>query len=253
MKNIVDLTNKKILITGASSGIGAETALLCSQLGAKVILVARREEKLREVLSGLEGSGHQFYSFDLANVDEIETFTKQIIKRVGPLDGFVHSAGIPGTRPFKLYKPQALRAIMDVNFSSFFEIVRCISKKNASNEGASIVGVSSISSKIGGLGKSGYSPSKAAMNGAVRSMAKELASRKIRVNTVCPGLIETTIYQTIIDNSGDSQDTKARIDRQYLGLGHPVDIANTIAFLLSDASRMITGTSINVDGGMLSS
>ena len=242
MKNIIDLTNRKILITGASSGIGAETALLCSQLGAKVILVARREEKLREVSLGLDGKDHHYYSFDLSNVDGIEPFIKRISEETGPLDGFVHSAGIPGTRPLKLFKPQ-----------SFIEIIRCITKRNVCKDGASFVGVSSVSSKIGSLGKTGYAASKAAMDGAARSIAKELAHRNIRVNTVCPGLIETAIFQKFKDNAGNSLDAQSKLDRQYLGLGHPIDIANVIVFLLSDASRMITGSSINVDGGMLSS
>ena len=253
MKNIIDLSGKTILVTGASSGMGAETARLCSQLGARVILIARREEKLREVMAGLEGEGHAMFPFDLSRVDEIEGFIKGVIAQAGPLDGFVHSAGIPGTRPLKLFKPTALREVMDINFSAFVEIVRCITKRNAFREGMSIVGISSVSSKIGSLGKTGYCASKAAMDAAARCMAKELAPNGIRANTVCPGLIETAIFQTFKDIAGNSQDAQAKLDRQYLGLGQPIDVANMVVFLLSDASRMITGANIGVDGGMLSS
>ena len=142
---------------------------------------------------------------------------------------------------------------MNVNFASFVEIVRCITKKNYFNKKLSIVGVSSISSLIGSLGKTGYCASKAAMDAAVRCMAKELSQNEIRVNTVCPGIVNTEIYQQFKDNAGDSQDAQMKLERQYLGICQPIDIANAICFLLSDLSRMITGTSINVDGGMLSS
>lgn len=253
MKNIINLTGKKIVVAGASSGMGAETAVLCSELGAKVILIARREDKLQEIMQKLQGDGHRYYVFDLNNLNGIENLTKEIIKEVGSVDGLVYSAGIPGTRPLKMLKPAALNEVMNINFSAFAEMVRCVSKKNMFNAGMSIVGISSISSTVGSLGKTAYCSSKAAMDAAARCMAKELAPSGIRVNTVCPGIIETALFQTFQNNAGDSQDAKAKIDRQYLGLGKPIDVANAIAFLLSDASRMITGANVGVDGGMLSS
>ncbi len=253
MKNIVDLSGKTILITGASSGMGAETARLCSQLGGKVILVARREEKLMEVMETLEGGGHKYYSFDLGKVDEIEEFMKVVVAETGPLDGFVHSAGISSTRPLKTIKPNILREVMEINFNSFVEITRCITKRKCFNPGLSIVGISSISSTLGNQTKTAYCASKAAMDAVVRCIAKELASNGVRANTVCPGMIDTAIYEKFKENAGDSYDAKMRMDRQYLGLGRPIDVANMIAFLLSDASRMITGSNIGVDGGMLSS
>ena len=152
-----------------------------------------------------------------------------------------------------MMKPKALQQVMDINFNSFVEVVRCITKRNAFNEGMSIVGISSVSSTMGSLGKVAYCASKAAMDAVVRCMAKELAPYKIRANTVCPGLIETAIYQKFQDNAGDSHDAQLKLERQYLGLGQPIDVANMIVFLLSDASRMITGANIGVDGGMLSS
>lgn len=253
MKNIIDLTDRTILVAGASSGMGAETTVLCSELGAKIVLVARREDKLREVMQKLQGDGHSYFPFDLNELDNIEVFIKSVVKETGALDGMVYSAGIPGTRPLKMLKPAALSEVMNINFSAFVELVRCVTKKNMFNRGMSIVGISSISSTMGSLGKTAYCSSKAAMDSATRCMAKELAPNGIRVNTVCPGIIETALFQTFQDNAGDSHDAQAKIERQYLGLGKPIDVANTIAFLLSDASRMITGANIGVDGGMLSS
>lgn len=253
MKSVVDLSGKQILITGASSGIGAETARLCSQLGAKVILVARRKDKLADVMAILEGKGHKYYCFDLKRVDDIEEFIKGVIAETGPLDGFVHSAGISSTRPLKMIKPSVLREVMEINFVSFVEITRCITKRNCYNPGLSIVGISSISSKLGNQAKTAYCASKAAMDAAVRCFAKELAVNGARANTVCPGMIDTAIYEKFKDNAGDSYDAKMRMDRQYLGLGQPIDVANMVVYLLSDAARMITGANIGVDGGLLSS
>lgn len=253
MRNIVDLTGKKILIAGASSGIGSETAFLCSELGAHIIAVARREDKLKGVIDKLPGFGHRYFVFDLNEIEKIEGFIKTLVDEVGPLDGLVYCAGIPGTRPLRMLKPAALIEVMNINFNAFVETVRCVTKRNAFNAGMSIVGISSISSTIGSLGKTSYCASKAAMDSAVRCMAKELAPNGIRVNTVCPGIIETALFQQFKNNAGDSQDAQIKLQRQYLGLGKPSDVANTIVFLLSDAARLITGSSIVVDGGMLSS
>ena len=253
MEHIIDLTGKRILIAGASSGMGAETAALCSELGAQVIAVARREEKLKKVVDNLFGSGHRYCVFDLNEIGKIEGFVKTLVDEVGPLDGLVYCAGIPGTRPLRMLKPVALTEVMNINFNAFVETVRCVTKKNAFNIGMSIVGISSISSTIGSLGKTSYCASKAAMDAAVRCMAKELAPNVIRVNTVCPGIIETELFQYFKNNAGDSQDAQIKIQRQYLGVGKPSDVANTIVFLLSDAARLITGSSIGIDGGMLSS
>ncbi len=253
MYNIVDLTGRQILITGASSGMGRETAILCSKLGAKVVLVARNEVRLQEAMSNLEGDGHAYYSFDLSKVDEIEDFIKMVVSERGAMDGFVHSAGVGSTRPLKLLKPAALREVMEINYFSFVEIIRCLMKKNAYNEGMSIVGISSISSKQGNQTKTAYCASKSAMDASVRCLAKELADKKVRVNAVNPALIKTEIYQQFLNNSGESEDAKNIMQRQYLGIGEPIDVANMIVYLLSDAAKFITGSCVDIDGGRLSS
>ena len=253
MFNMIDLTDTKILITGASSGMGAETARLCSKLGAKIIMVARREDKLIEVEKTLEGSGHKYYVFDLSNVVQIESFIKQIVSECGAFDGFVHSAGITSMRPLRLLSVDVNRAVMDINYFAFVEIIRCITKRNCFNEGLSIVGISSISAKRGNKSKTAYCASKAAMDAAVKCVAKELAPKGIRANSVNPAWIKTDIYNQFLDKGGDSEDGNNIFARQYLGLGEPIDVANMIAYLLSDAARFITGSNIDVDGGSLSS
>lgn len=253
MYNLVDLTDKKILITGASSGMGAETARMCSRLGAKIIMIARREEKLIEVKESLEGDGHEHYVFDLSDIEQIEGLIKQIVRECGALDGFVYSAGIGSTRPLKLLKPNVIKTIMDINYFAFVEMIRLITKKNCYNRGLSIVGVSSVASQQGNQTKTAYSASKAAMDATVRCLAKELHRNGVRVNTVNPAWIQTDIYQEFLNNSGDSEDAKIIMARQYMGLGEPVDVANMITYLLSDAAKFITGSNIMLDGGRLSS
>ena len=207
---LIDLTDKKILVAGASSGIGAETSRLLGKLGATVILVARREAQLQETLSSMEGKGHAYYCQDLSLLNDIEPFVKHVIEEAGPLDGYVHCAGVSVYRPISLFTPDVVRNVMDINFGSFIEMVRSLTKRKRFNSGMSIVGVSSVASQQGNQTKTVYSASKAA-------------------------------------------DTENVIARQYLGIGEPLDVANMIAFLLSNASRFITGSTVGIDGGRLSS
>jgi len=253
MKSVIDLTGKTILITGASSGIGAAASNLCAQLGSKVVLVARDEEKLEKTTAGLPGEGHRWYSFDLTRVDEIEGFVKMLIQEVGPLDGFVHCAAAARRAvPLRVMKPNIVTNNMMLYYNSFVELTRCITKRNCYRPGMSIVGISSVLSDVAITGRMAYSAAKAALNASVRCIAKEMASNGIRANVVSPGTIDTKRHQDFQAVAGNDPETAAFIARQYIGLGQPDDVANTIAFLLSDASRLITGSNINVDGGLRS-
>jgi NAD(P)-dependent dehydrogenase (short-subunit alcohol dehydrogenase family) len=247
----LDFKNKHIFITGASVGIGKETAIQLSKSGAKVTLLDISEEGLKETTSILEGSGHHFFQYDLSDLEGIEQKVKEIVSICGPFDGFVQCVGIRSRRPVSLLTPKVLSSVMSVNFGSFIELVRCITKKNHFNEGLSIVGISSISSQRGGASVTAYAASKSAMDSAVRCLAKELAPKKIRLNTVLPSQINTPAYADLLKMNGDTEDLT--LSRQYLGLGEANDVANAIVFLLSNNSRFITGTAIPVDGGFLSS
>lgn len=254
MFNLVDLSGKRIIVTGASSGIGKAVCLLLSKLGATVILLARSERRMQETVNQMEGNGHKFYVIDLTQTIEIESFVKEIVKENGAVDGLVYSAGIGDSRPLKMIKPDKLLETFSVNTLSFIEMVRVLSKTGVCNAGMSIVGISSVSSVQGNKSKVSYCASKGAMDAAVRAMAKELAAKTIRVNTINPGYIKTELYEKLEQGaSGNSDDFRSIISRQYLGLGNPEDVANLAAFLLSDAARFITGTSIMIDGGRTSS
>lgn len=246
-----DFSGKRMLVTGASSGIGYAISKLLVDSGAEVIMVARNEEKLSTAANELGVS--KFYAMDLGDVPSLAGQIEAIIKECGPLDGFVHSAGIGTVRPIKMCTYEFMKSMMDINFFSFIEIIRIITKKKNFNEGMNIVGISSVASMEGNQSKTGYCASKAAMDGAIRCLAKELAPKHIRVNSVMPGITKTSIYDQIMDNGSDSDDLKGILQRQYLGICEPENVAATVAFLISEEAKYISGSAIAVDSGRLSS
>lgn len=251
MTNLIDLTDKHILIIGASSGIGRQTALTLSSLGARLTLVARTEEKLKTVISELDGKDHAYLLFDVTDLTGTEAMVKQVVERNGRLDGLVYSVGITMSMPLHMYKPEKLQKVFNVNFFAFVECVRQAAKKGRFNPGMRIVGISSIASMKGDKTHLGYSSSKAAMDAAVRCMAKELADKEIYINTVAPGMTDTGMLSNFKGNVGDDSDSlKELLERQYLGVIKPEAVAETVAFLLSRSAESITGITLPVDGGM---
>lgn len=248
MEKMMDFSGKYVLIAGASSGIGRKTAEFLASLGANVILAARREEKLKEVLAGLEGTGHSYYVADFAQVDHTEPLVKQIISEQGPLDGMVYCSGMGSSRPVKVSKPEFVQDMFKVNFFGFFELVRSLIKRGRYNSGLSIVGLSSCAAVDGAKSQSVYSATKAAMDAAVRVMAQEYAEKGIRVNTVRPGMVRTAMYQIVLDDIGEKFNEDFH-KKQFMGIGETEDIAYAVAFLLSPLSKFTTGAHFSVDGG----
>ncbi len=244
------LKRKNILITGASSGIGRQCAITASQFGANVAMVARDVEKLKGTLKLLDETGnHLFFSKDITHFDCLDEIVKEIVRNVGRLDGFIHSAGVQVTMPIKNMKPDVYDKIMKINVISGFELARIISKKsNINHDGASFIFISSTMGLVGAPGIVGYSMSKGAIVSGVRSLAMELANKNITVNCVAPGMIMTELMKDYLSKLNKEQ-VEARIEGYPLGLGKPEDVANVCVFLLSDAARWITGTTISVDGG----
>jgi NAD(P)-dependent dehydrogenase (short-subunit alcohol dehydrogenase family) len=243
-----NLENRHLLVTGASSGIGRATSVLLSQLGARVSLLARRQIELNNTISSMAGNGHAIFPCDLSNLDSIFPCVEEIVSFMGPLDGLVHCAGQTRNRPLNMTKPDFASTMMTINFNAFLELVRTATKKKLVNDGASIVGVSSVASIGGGKAQTAYAASKAAMNGIIPPLAKELAPRRIRINAVAFGMINTKMF----DYFKDGGNTAHLLERQYLGIGNPDDAAKIISFLLSDYSILITGSILIADCGYLS-
>lgn len=243
---IINLKDKNIIITGAASGIGKETAITASRLGANVIMLDLSEDGLKETTYLLDGNNHSYYITDLTDTESISTIIKEIIEKNGIINGLVHCAGISSRKPLNVLTKDGFSKVMDVNFYSFVELVRQVCKKKHFIDGGSVVVMSSISSIKGYKAKTEYCVSKAAVDSFVRCMALELAERRIRVNSVMAAEVLTPLA---LKAKEMNQAVGASDFNAPLGPSDPYEVANTIVFLLSDATKTITGTSILIDGG----
>ncbi len=253
MYNPFDFTGKKILVTGASSGIGKGVSIELSKQGANVILIGRNEERLNETLSSMEGEGHRTFCVDLAEEDDLSFLFKEIVSDGVKLSGLVHCAGITTIDPIGTITNKKLDYCMRTNFYSYIALIRQYSKKKFSFEGSSIVGISALAATNPAKCQTIYSASKAAMNAAATAVAQELSSKKIRINNVLPGFVETPMvtdgYETTV--LGDRTDIDSNIALQTFGIMKPKNIADVCMFLLSDASSSLTGHMICADNGLL--
>lgn len=247
--NPFSLDSKTIIVTGASSGIGRQCAIDCSKMGARVVLIARNKERLEETLSQMDGMSHLLVPFDLTESEKIKGIVAGIVRYVGPIHGVLHCAGISETLPLKLMKSELLDKFFRNNVYSAIELTREVcSVKNVSKDGASIVFFSSIMGCVGESGKSLYSMTKGALIAATRSLACEYAKKRIRFNCVSPGAILTPINANL-PHMADSEKKQALADMHLLGLGECSDISNACVYLLSEASKWVTGQNLIVDGG----
>lgn len=247
--NPFTLSEKTILITGASSGIGRQCAIDCSRMGARVVLIGRNEERLAETRRQMTGNGHVVMSFDLTDFDRIGVLVADIVTRCGPLHGVLHCAGISTTLPLKLMSTEQLDRFFRNNVYSAIELTREVCKiRHMSKEGGSIVFFSSIMGCVGESGKSLYGMTKGALISAARSLACEYAKRNIRFNSVSPGAILTPINADL-PHMADPDLRRQLEDKHLLGLGRTEDVSNACIYLLSDASRWVTGQNLIVDGG----
>jgi len=241
---IFQLAGKKILVTGASSGIGRSCAVEIARLGAQVIVSGRNSERLDETLRMLSGEGHLAVVADLSTEDG----RTLLLSALPVLDGVVHSAGVNKVLPAAFTGAPDFEEINSVNAEAPIVLTTRLLKEKKIAGNASIVFIASVSSVAGWTGLLSYAASKAALVGASRVLAVELGRRGVRVNCVSPGLVMTPMNESV-EALRSEEARKEDLKRYPLGYGRPEDVAYSVAFLLSPASRWITGTNLVVDGG----
>ena len=241
-----DFTGKRIMVVGASSGIGQATCELLADLGAAVVLVSRNKEKLEEIKGRLPfNSRHMVIPYDSTDYDNSKKVFEAAVKDNGKLDGLVYSAGIAKPVPLRVISAKDYDSLFSVNYYGFLNMVQQYSRRKYNN-GGSIVAISAVNKHYPQKCMTLYAATKAAIEASVRTLAIELSDLNIRINSVIPGAVNTPMASSV------EEDALTRIvSRQLLGIQEPAEIANVIAFLLSDSASAITGRNIFADGGML--
>lgn len=243
---MLTLEGKKLLVTGASSGIGRAIAIMVAQAGAQVVVTGRNEERLAETLRLLSGEGHTAIAADLADEQSISAIITAGIK----YDGVVFNAGVVNYLPIKFLSQEKIEDTFSVNVNGSILLCQQLLKNKQIARKGSLVFISSISSKLGIAGTALYAASKAAITAFAKVTAAECASMGIRSNSVCPGIVVTPMTEQA--NAALSAEAMAEAAKDYpLGYGEPNDVAGLVSFLLSDLSKWITGSEIVIDGGYL--
>lgn len=243
IKNPFSLQGKTVFVTGASSGIGRSISIECSKMGAQLCLTGRNAERLQETMTSLEGEGHSMYVGDLT----LESDIIRIVAELPKLDGLVLSAGVNDKSLIKHLNAEKIEKVIGTNFTSTALTLKELIKQKKLNSNSSIVVISSISSSYATVSNTLYAASKGALESMVRVAALELSSKKIRVNGIRPGVVDTPIL--------DSYALKDNLDEfcKQVPLGRIAkteDIAYAAIYLLSEASSWVTGNEITIDGGI---
>ncbi len=249
MINPMSLDRKTIIVTGAASGIGRETAILLNKLGAKLLLLDINEDGLKRIAEGLTGVSYR--AINLMDFDSIKEILMDAKKELGSsFTGFVHCAGIPSVIPLRALSNNQFEKVIKINTQAGLNLAKIFTSKQGHDceQQASIVFISSVYGVVGSAANVAYATSKAAIIGMTKALAIEFASKNIRVNCVAPGFIKTKMADGVSKMFDVAYEEKIE-SMHPLGWGEAEDIANTIAFLLSDASKWTTGAVFNIDGG----
>jgi NAD(P)-dependent dehydrogenase (short-subunit alcohol dehydrogenase family) len=243
----IDFNGMRVLVSGASAGIGRAIAVELSRWGAGLILLGRNRERLNETAAMLGNAERHILVMDLQKTDDVFAAIKDFAGSIGRIYGLCHSAGVAEILPLAVAKPEHFRRMLEINLYAGVELARAISRRDIMETGGgSLLFISSIGSIVGSGGQIGYCASKGAVSAAARAMAVELARRNIRVNTLCPGMIRTAMTEKAFSAPSEA---KAMIDAYPLGIGTPEDVARAAVFLLAPQNHWITGIDLVADGG----
>lgn len=242
--NPFTLENRHILVTGASSGIGRSIAIECSKMGAKVIITARNQVRLKETLALMEGNGHLFFPADLNSEEDI----KRLVIELPELDGIVHNAGVGNRVVCKAVKSSDIDYVMKSNFDGPVLLQRHILKSKKIAKNSSIVFIASRAPFAPSVGNAIYAASKGALLAYAKVLGLELSSQQIRVNSICPAMVWTELVEKdAITTGGNYEEAQQKYPlKRY---GKPEDIAYLAIYLLSNASSWMTGSCIDITGG----
>lgn len=243
MLNPFSISGKKVLITGASSGLGRAMAVTCAEMGATVYITGRNAAALSDTFKMLNGNNHCMFVADLSVQSDIEELASQLPQ----LDGVINNAGINKRALVQYTKEADLDGLFTINLKSPIMIIRSLLKSKKIEQQASLIFISSVSAYHGSVGNGVYSATKGGISSFAKVLAQELAPRKIRVNTIQPGMVRTGI-----NSNGpltDEDYVKDELRYPLARYGTPEEIAYASVYLLSDAAKWVTGTDLVIDGG----
>ena len=244
------LDGKVALVTGASRGIGRAIALRLAEEGAKVAInYAGNTARAEEVRNEIESRGGEAFlvQADISDSKAVEAMVSQVAERFGQIDILVNNAGITRDGLLMRMKEEDFDAVIDTNLRGVFYCTKAVSKLMMKKRSGRIVNMASVVGLTGNAGQTNYAAAKAGVVGFSKSAARELASRRITVNAVAPGFIDTDMTAAMTDKAREA--TLANIPLKRMG--RPEDVANAVLFLVSDQASYITGQVVNVDGGMV--
>jgi 3-oxoacyl-[acyl-carrier protein] reductase len=242
------LRDKVAIVTGASQGIGRETALVLAEAGAKVVVAARNEEKLAALVNGIASGGGEAFALklDVADADQVKAGFKQIIEKFGRLDILVNNAAVTRDGLAMRMKKDDWDAVLQTNLTGAHLCIQQALPTMMKARAGRIINISSVVAQSGNAGQANYVAAKAGLIGLTKAIAIEIASRGITVNAVAPGFIETPMTDVLPDKVKEELKVRIPLGR----MGSPRDVAAAIVFLASDEAGYITGHVLNVNGGM---